>query len=59
VQDIAIDIKRSRLRTAVGSWELKTAYEQAVAADDERDRRNAIRTADLALSHITSEEECA
>ena len=45
MQDIATDVKRSRTREAVGKWELEKAFEAALAADDERDRRNLMRAA--------------
>jgi len=49
MQDLAADAKRSRLRIAVGNWELKVGFERALAADDERDRRRQLRE-DAALA---------
>jgi hypothetical protein len=45
MQDIGTDLKRARLRAAVGKWELDVEYKRALAADDERDRRRAVRVA--------------
>ena len=43
MQDIGADARRAGVRTAVGTWELEQGYEYALAADDERDHRRAIR----------------
>jgi hypothetical protein len=59
MQDIATDLKRARLRAAVGKWELDTQYERALAADDERDRRHAMRQAVALASPTVSEQEAA
>jgi hypothetical protein len=59
MQDIATDVKRSRLRAAVGQWELDTAYERALTADDERDRRKAIREFIAVAAPTPSEQEAA
>ncbi len=51
MQDLTAAAKRSRLRVAVGSWELEVGFERALAADDERDRRRQMRE-DAALVGI-------
>jgi hypothetical protein len=45
MRDIGVEARRSRLRTSVGWWELDRGYEHALAAEDERDRRRAMRQA--------------
>jgi hypothetical protein len=43
MRDIGAEVRRFRLRAAVGWWELDRGYEHALAADDERDRRRVMR----------------
>jgi hypothetical protein len=59
MQDIATDLKRAGLRAAVGKWELDTEYKRALAADDELDRRRAMREAAVAAPPTNSEQEAA
>ena len=51
MQDIAADVKRTWIRTAVGDWELEKGFSSALAADDERDRRAAMRVASDPAPH--------
>ena len=59
MRDIEADAKRSRLRAAAGNWELEKAFEWALAADDERDRRRAMREVGMATEPFASEPEAA
>jgi hypothetical protein len=59
MQDIATDVKRSRLRAAVGTWELDVAFERALAADDERDRRKGMGKSTAMVPPNGPEEEAA